>query len=335
MHNDETVVVFGATGQQGGSVAAALLSQGWHVRAVVRDPASTPARALAANGIETVRGDFADAASLEAAMAGAYGVFSVQPSSGQGAAYGVTDEDEVRYGQSVVDIAVASGVQHLVYSSANAAGKQPSGVGHFDSKARVETHLHQQPVRHTIVRPSAFMEILLTPGLGLSEGRMNFFMRPDQTMQFIAVRDIGRVVARIFGDAARFSGRTIEPFLPSERPDASCRVGRRNSAPSPTLEVASQLPVRDGLVELHPLVASRRHHVVMDVFAEGGFGYRRLVEEFDCLNDVPRNASHLFRFVGIADKGILKRQTLLDTVQPTGDDCGERQVGVGISSGDS
>lgn len=210
MHNDETVVVFGATGQQGGSVAAALLSQGWHVRAVVRDPASTPARALAASGIETVRGDFADAASLEAAMAGAYGVFSVQPSSGQGAAYGVTDEDEVRYGQSVVDIAVASGVQHLVYSSANAVGKQPSGVGHFDSKARVETHLHQHAVRHTVVRPSAFMEILLTPGLGLSEGRMNFFMRPDQAMQFIAVRDIGRIVARIFGDAARFSGRTIE-----------------------------------------------------------------------------------------------------------------------------
>jgi uncharacterized protein YbjT (DUF2867 family) len=210
MNNGETVVVFGATGQQGGSVAAALLTDGWRVRAVVRDPATTAARALAANGVETVRGDFVDTASLQAAIAGAHGVFSVQPSSGQGAAYGVTNEDEVRYGQSVVDIAVASGVQHLVYSSANAAGETPSGVGHFDSKARLETYLRQQAVPNTIVRPSAFMEILLTPGLGLSEGRMNFFMRPEQAMQFIAVRDIGRIVARIFGDAPRFGGRTIE-----------------------------------------------------------------------------------------------------------------------------
>ena len=54
------------------------------------------------------------------------------------------------------------------------------------------------------------MEILLLPGLGLDEGRLSFFMRPEQAMQFIAVEDIGKVVARIFADRGRFQGRTIE-----------------------------------------------------------------------------------------------------------------------------
>jgi uncharacterized protein YbjT (DUF2867 family) len=36
----KTVLVFGATGQQGGSVATALRSHGWQVKALVRDPKS-------------------------------------------------------------------------------------------------------------------------------------------------------------------------------------------------------------------------------------------------------------------------------------------------------
>jgi uncharacterized protein YbjT (DUF2867 family) len=36
----QPILVFGATGQQGGSVATSLLKAGWSVRAFVRDPAS-------------------------------------------------------------------------------------------------------------------------------------------------------------------------------------------------------------------------------------------------------------------------------------------------------
>jgi uncharacterized protein YbjT (DUF2867 family) len=140
-YRDETVLVFGATGQQGGSVATALRSQGWQVKALVRDPNSDKAKALAAQGIEPVRGDLTDIQSIQAAMVSAYGVFSVQPSSGQGAAYSVTDQDEIRYGQAVADIAVASGVRHLVYSSANAAGPTKTGMGHFDTKNEIEAYV--------------------------------------------------------------------------------------------------------------------------------------------------------------------------------------------------
>ena len=170
----ETILVFGATGQQGGSVAKALRSHGWQVTALVREPNSDRAKALAEQGIELVRGDLADRQSVEAAMVGAYGVFSVQPSSGQGTAYGVTDEDEIRYGTAIADIAVDRGVRHFVYSSANAAGATKTGMGHFDTKSEIEAHIRTLDIVSTIIRPSAFMEILTLPGMGLDKGEFAF-----------------------------------------------------------------------------------------------------------------------------------------------------------------
>lgn len=207
---DKTVLVFGATGQQGGSVANALRSRGWQVRALVRDPNREKSKALAAQGIELVRGNLADMQSIQAAMAGVYGVFSVQPSSGQGAAYSVTDEDEIRYGKEIADIATTNGVHHLVYSSANAAGTTKTGIGHFDTKSEIEEYIRSLNILSTVIRPSAFMEILTLPGMGLDKGEFAFFMRPDQPMQFIAVEDIGKIVAGIFADPAKFGSRTIE-----------------------------------------------------------------------------------------------------------------------------
>lgn len=206
-----SVLVFGATGQQGGSVASALLSKGWSVRALVRDPAAEKARALTRLGATVLAGDLADPASITAAMHGAYGIFSVQPSSGQGAAYGITDEQEILYGKAVADIALAADVRHFVYSSAAAAGKGRTGMGHFDSKTEIEAHVRSLGLPHsTIVRPASFMELLLPPGMGLDQGVYNFFLRPDQAGQIIAVQDIGTIVAGIFADPERFAGRNIE-----------------------------------------------------------------------------------------------------------------------------
>ena len=72
------ILVAGATGRQGGSVVRHLLERQLTVRAVVRDPQSERAKALARQGIETAQGDMDDLASLQKAMAGARGVYSVQ-----------------------------------------------------------------------------------------------------------------------------------------------------------------------------------------------------------------------------------------------------------------
>ena len=210
MRQGSKALVFGATGQQGGAVARALKARGWSVRAFVRDPKGAKARALAALGIEPVQGDLADVAAIEAAMAGVDGVFSVQPSSGQRAAYGVSDEQEIRYGTTIADSAAKQGVSHLVYSSATASGKGETGIGHFDSKTDIERHIQSLDVPSTIIRPSTFMEMLVLPGMGLDQQRISFLIGPEQSMQFIAVEDIGKIVAAILSDPDLFTGRTLE-----------------------------------------------------------------------------------------------------------------------------
>lgn len=201
------ILVFGATGQQGGSVARALLTAGRAVRILAREPAAPAAEALRCAGAEVFTGAFEDPASMRRAMHGAEGVFSVQHSSPGG---GITDAEETAYGIAVADLAAESGVRHLVYSSGAAVGQEPTGVGHFDSKMRIEAHIRTLPIAATIVRPASFMEMLMMPGFGLDQGRFTFFMTPEQCMQFIAVEDIGKIVAAVFADRERFAGQTFE-----------------------------------------------------------------------------------------------------------------------------
>ncbi|WP_434301675.1 NmrA/HSCARG family protein [Corallococcus exiguus] len=204
----EVVLVLGATGQQGGGTARALVKDGWRVRALVRDPASTKARELEAAGVELVRGDMGDRASLDRAVAGAYGVFSIQPASPQ-VHYGLTDDDEVRFGTSIADAAKAAGVKHFVYTSVLGL-RSGTEVGHFESKWRIEEHVRASGLRATIVRPGTFMELLLVPNMGLTPRGFQFFMQPDQSMQFIAGEDIGVLTARVFADPRTYVGTTLE-----------------------------------------------------------------------------------------------------------------------------
>jgi uncharacterized protein YbjT (DUF2867 family) len=206
----QPILVFGATGQQGGSVAFALLKAGHQVRAFVRDPRSSASMTLQAAGAELMRGDLADTGSIRAATTGMHGVFSVQPSSGQSAMCGVSDEDEVRYGTAAADIAAESGVRHLVDSSSNAVGDEPTGMGHFGSKARIEAHLPMLPITTTVIPPAAFMEMPTMSGFGLDQGRFSFFMHPAQSMQLLSVEDIGRFATAIFADPAPSGGTTFE-----------------------------------------------------------------------------------------------------------------------------
>jgi uncharacterized protein YbjT (DUF2867 family) len=206
-NSTQPILVFGATGQQGGSVAQALLKAGWPVRALVRNPHSAKAIALRDAGVELVPGSYADTDAMRTAMCGAYGVFSVQQSSPSGQ---LTDEEEVRSGIAIANLAVESGVTHLVYSSGGAVSDQPTGMGHFDSKMQIEAHIRTLPIRATIVRPVAFIDMLVMPGFGLDQGRFDFFMHPEQSIQLLAVEDIGKFVAPIFADLDRFGGQTFE-----------------------------------------------------------------------------------------------------------------------------
>jgi len=197
------ILVFGATGRQGGSVAKALLKAGWPVRALVPDSTKAASLQLRNSGVELVQGSFEETKVVRTAMKDAYGVFSVLPAS-------LAAEDEVRHGISIADIAAETGVNHFVYSSGASVGNELTGVPRFDAKPRIEAHIRQLDMTTTIIRPMIFMEMLVRPGFGLDEGRLVSLIRPDHSIQLTAVEDIGRFVAAVFADKSRFGGATLK-----------------------------------------------------------------------------------------------------------------------------
>src|SRR5260370_17371509 len=78
MTNDRTILITGVTGHQGGAVARALTGTGFPLRGVTRKPDSERAAGLVRQGIDIVKGDLDDEATLRRALAGAWGVFGVQ-----------------------------------------------------------------------------------------------------------------------------------------------------------------------------------------------------------------------------------------------------------------
>ncbi len=75
------ILVFGATGRQGESVAKALLKAGWPVRALFLDSTKAASLQLRNSSVELVQGSFEETKVIRRAMKDAYGVFNVLPAS--------------------------------------------------------------------------------------------------------------------------------------------------------------------------------------------------------------------------------------------------------------
>lgn len=221
--DDRPVLVTGATGQQGGATARALLAAGLPVRALVRDPGSAPAGAVAALGAETVVGDLDERDSLVRAAQGARAVFSVQrpdPASG-----GV--EGEVVQATNLIAAARAAGVPQFVHTSVSGAdartlapgwdeGRWDATVGPvLTAKAAIQARVREAGFPWwTIICPGTFMENFL-PANGLlfprgSEGGLVTVIKPATRLALIAVADIGATAAAAVADPQRFHRLELE-----------------------------------------------------------------------------------------------------------------------------
>ncbi|KAK4943888.1 hypothetical protein LTR10_016604 [Elasticomyces elasticus] len=139
--SQKIITVFGATGNQGGSTAAAILnspelSSKYKIRAITRDTSKPAAQKLASQGAELAKADLNDIASLKSAIAGSYGVFAVTN-------YWETmsKDTEFQQGKNIVDACKEEGVKHLVWSNLPNPTKMTNGeyskIEHFESKAEV------------------------------------------------------------------------------------------------------------------------------------------------------------------------------------------------------
>lgn len=197
-----TYAVVGATGQQGGASARALLTAGAGVRALVRRPESEPARRLAESGAELVRADLTDPGSLGEAFADVDGVFAMTTFTERGV------EAEIADGSRIADAAAAAGVAHLVYSSVGGA-ERGTGIPHFESKRRVEEYIASLGLPATFVRPVFFMENL-SPSTEDGASVLRLPLPGDVPVQMVAVDDIGAVCAAALLDPTRVPGGAVE-----------------------------------------------------------------------------------------------------------------------------
>ena len=199
----QTILVTGATGHQGGAIARELLQRGdFNVRAFVRDAHKSAATELELAGAELVEGDFDDRASLDSALQGAQGVFSVQAIEG-----GL--DAEIRHGKAIADAAKSAGVQHFVYSSVGSA-ERDTGIPHFDSKFQIEEHIRGLDLPHTIMRPVFFFFNYDTLRPQIERGILPQPLKPDTKLQQLCEDDYGRMVAQVFERREQFLGAALE-----------------------------------------------------------------------------------------------------------------------------
>ncbi|WP_217548141.1 NAD(P)H-binding protein [Streptomyces sp. GbtcB6] len=188
---DHMILVTGATGTIGSDVVRQLAGRGAKVRALTRDPAKAQLPA----GVEVVRGDYGDPASLDAASAGATAVFLLRPpgpDEGQDAA--------------LVAAARAAGADRLVKLSAIATGEPdsgPSGSWHVAGERAVR----DSGLAWTVLRPSSFASNTLTWLQALRAGEPVPNMTGDGASGVIDPCDIAEVAVRSLLDAGH-AGRT-------------------------------------------------------------------------------------------------------------------------------
>ncbi|MFI2206714.1 NmrA/HSCARG family protein [Streptomyces sp. NPDC020192] len=205
------VVVVGATGLQGRAVTRHLLSDGWQVRALTRDPDGTPAKDLVSAGAQIVRAQMEDVASLIAAADGAYGMFSVQPTVGcPGTAPDFSADDEVRWGINVAEAARAADIEHFVFTSVAGADRHGSErlPRNLVSKWRIEQHIAALGLPATILRPVSFMENF-TDAYALQDRALATALAPEVPQQIMAVDDVGFVAALAFSRPEDWIGREV------------------------------------------------------------------------------------------------------------------------------
>lgn len=211
MQNGKTVFVTGATGNQGGAVVRHLLSKGFLVKALVRNPDSTPAKLIVQENVEIIKGDLNDPASYSNHLQNLDAVFcNLQFTEGV--------DKEMRQGISLATLSREQGVKHLIYSSVVGCDLN-TGIPHWESKLKIENHIKLTGLDFTILRPASLFENLLIPQVKnrVLKGKLVLPIGKNKVQQFIGADDIGKVSATILSNPANYTGRTI--MLASEEMD--------------------------------------------------------------------------------------------------------------------
>lgn len=217
----QTLVVFGITGQQGGSVAnhvlmSADLHQQFHIRGVTRDTSSQKAQAFKSQGVELYKADWSDPKSLTAALEGAHATFIVTTAAGFD---GEGKSREAIHAKMCVDAAITAGVEYLIFSTLPDVIKISNGryrsIQNFNAKAEVEEYIRAKPIHSAFVASGRFMQNYVGK-LGPKKLQSNgpwmireMFSSEEQIPLVDIEADMGKLVGVILRNFKTFEGKTL------------------------------------------------------------------------------------------------------------------------------
>ena len=200
-----SVLVTGATGNQGGAVAEHLLASGeeFDVRGLTRDPSSEAAQELESHGVTMVEGDLNDPETLREPVSDADAVFAVTNFWTQGY------ERQVEQGTNLADVAAEEGVDQFVLSGVGSHHHE-TGIPHFDSAWEIEQHAQGLDLPMTVLQPVFFFQNFEAFVEDILEGTIALPLAEGVALQMIDVDDVGRAAAVSLADPEAFVGERFE-----------------------------------------------------------------------------------------------------------------------------
>jgi uncharacterized protein YbjT (DUF2867 family) len=201
-----TVLVTGATGNQGGAVVDHLLDAetDFEVLGLTRDASSDAAAALEDRGVEMVEGDLDDTDSLRPHVDRTDAVFAVTNFWTQGY------ETQVQQGENLADAAAEEGVDQFVFSGVG-SHETDTGVPHFDSAWDIEQYVRDLDLPLTVLQPVFFFQNFEAFAEDIVEdGTLAFPLEEGVSLQMVDVDDVGRAAAVALADPETFVGERFE-----------------------------------------------------------------------------------------------------------------------------
>ncbi|MXV62408.1 NmrA family NAD(P)-binding protein [Natronorubrum sp. JWXQ-INN-674] len=201
-----SVLVTGATGNQGGSVVEHLLESEteFDVYGLTRDASGDRAQELADQGVTTVEGDLNDEESLRPHVAEADAVFTVTNFWTEGY------DQQVQQGKNIADVAAEEGVDQFVFSGVG-SHERDTGVPHFDSADEIDRYAQELDLPMTVLQPVFFFQNFEAFAEDVVEdGQIALPLEEGVFLQMIDVENVGRAAAVAFENPDEFVGERVE-----------------------------------------------------------------------------------------------------------------------------